>query len=158
MIRRFTFILLAVLALALPCCTSVPDAQTRADLSRKVYPADASWGPDLDIVIHREGKVLRIANRMPWDYRDMELWLNQQYVTPVDTLKVGSGQVYALSGFVNQYEELFPRGGFFRPGKGFPVVLAELYDPKTDVRYHLTVQPMIAKDIKEIALSSLHPD
>ncbi len=135
-----------------------PNDETRERLARQEYPADARYGPDLDVLVSRDGKLIRIANRTPQRYRDMQLWLNQQYVAEVREIAIGAGNRFELARFVNRYEESFPRGGFLRPEEGFPVVLAELYDPDTQIRHRLVVQPPIEKDIKEIALSQIRPD
>ena len=113
-----------------------------ARLSQFVYPQRATDGPDLDIVVTRRGRSIHLANRTPRTYHHMQVWLNQQYVHPVEQVAIGTDNLISLRQFINRHRESFPVGSFLRPEKSFPVVLAELYDPEADVRYRLIVQPL----------------
>ena len=132
----------AGLLLAVAGCQGV-DKQRALELSRLPYPADAVPGPDLDILVRQDGGTLRVKNRTPAAYRDAQLWLNQQYVSPVREVPIAAGgdhQNLPLRGFINQHGEPFPVGGFLTPDRGVPVVLAELYVPATGQKHRLLVR------------------
>ena len=111
------------------------------ELSALEYPADADYGDDLDIVVVRKGQNLELANREPIVVEDKLLWLNRQYVTYVDRIVIGTGNTVSLDRCINQYQESFPRNQWLHPDRGRPVVLAELYDPDTQLKNRLLVQP-----------------
>lgn len=113
---------------------------TRERLSSLPYPADAKYGPDLDIVVTKSRDAVILSNRTARSYENRELWLNRQYVWEVDRIEIGGGNRYTLTNFINEHGEPFPTPGFLRPDKGAPVVLAELYDPRTQLRNRLLVQ------------------
>lgn len=108
-------------------------------LSKLAYPADAELGDDLDIVVSRRGGRIALANRTPHSYENVLLWLNRQYVHSAGRIAIGPDNTLVLRTFVNRYGETFPVGGLLSPDKGFPVVLAELYDPVTHKRHRLTM-------------------
>lgn len=138
----FSRLTLIGLVLLLAGCTIVkPSREARERLAELSYPEDAEYGPDLDMVVVRKGRLIELANRTPEIYEDVQLWINQQYVREIDEIDIGTDNLYHLNLFVNQYEESFPPGGFLRPDKGFPVVLAELYNPSTELRHRMNVQP-----------------
>jgi len=132
-------IALCLLAGAMVGCEHVPkpailfgpkaDADLAASLRQFEYPAAAPYGDDLDIELVVSGNTVTIANRTARAYRDVQLWLNQQHVTTVGHLPIGSGHRLQLSDFINEHGEPFPVGGFLNPDRSYPVVLAELYDP-----------------------------
>ncbi len=110
----------------------VPDtpvnARAYADHWSKVpYPDLAPHGPDLDIVIERDGTSLAVTNRTVTHFRDVQLWINQQYVQPVIELPIGRTPVFDLTYFVNRHGETFPVGGLLTPELAEPVLLVELY-------------------------------
>lgn len=115
--------------------------EDRKRLAQLDYPAEAQRGPDLDIVVRREGDRLTLINRTPRSYRDVQLWLNQQYVREITSIKIGPGNRYDLKRWVNQHRETFPVGTLLAPDAAFPVVLAELVDLDTGLRHRLLVWP-----------------
>lgn len=110
-------------------------------LRRLEYPAASPVGEDLDIVVTRRGGRINLANRTPRDFENVVLWLNRQYVSPVDRIVIGPRNELVLRSFINRYGESFPVGGLLSPDKGFPVVLAEIHDLDTNQRHRLTVWP-----------------
>ncbi len=113
--------------------------QLAQKLKKEVYPADAPLGEDLDVVVERKGTRIVLANRTARRYQKSQLWLNQQYVGRVDLIEIGAGHKfnrYALSNFINEFGEGYPVGGFLNPGRTYPIVLAELYDPTGDKKRH----------------------
>jgi hypothetical protein len=139
--------LLAALLLA-GCAepTTQTDRQYRAELARLSYPADAQQGRPLDIHVVRRGQHVTLANRTPRRYQAMQLWLNEQYVARIETLAIGTDNTHRLSRFVNRHGERFPLPGLLSPRKTQPVVMAELYNPRTEQRHRLTVQPDATED------------
>lgn len=139
------FSLLALLLLTLaPACTpplATTTREQRAALSQLPYPADASHGPDLDIVIKRDGKAIQLINRTARPYANSQLWLNQQYVRNVSAIRIGPDNRLALNRFINRHREPFPTGTFLAPDDAKPVLLAELYDPQTQLKHRLLVWP-----------------
>jgi hypothetical protein len=124
------------------------DPKLAAELSKLAYPKDAPLGPDLDVLVVRTGGALELVNRTPSTYRNMQVWLNQQYVARIDAVQIGSPEGLGaaasrnrldLARFINLHGEPFPTGGLLAPEKSFPVVLAELFDPATGKRHRLLV-------------------
>lgn len=120
---------------------TVGQDEERRRLAQIDYPAEAEYGPDLDIVVRRDGDRLNLINRTPRVYRDVRLWLNQQYVRDVPRIEIGPGNRYTLTRWVNEHREPFPVGTLLAPDKAFPVVLAELIDLDTGLRHRLLVWP-----------------
>ena len=137
-------LVLLTLAAWLTACTpplSTSQQQRRERLSQLPYPADAAYGPDLDIAAVRDGSTLTLANRTARPYREVQLWLNRQYVRELPVIRIGPDNRLDLTRFINEHEEPFPVGAFLTPDDAFPVVLAELYDPDTELKHRLLVWP-----------------
>lgn len=134
-------LVLAVMCGGLLGCAGKP--RPSAELAQAVppYPIDAQVGPDLDVVVVRSGGQIELVNRTPRAYESVVLWLNGQFVRPVDRVAIGSNPGLPLREFVNGYGEGFPTGSFLRPERSAVLVLAELYDPQVNVRHRLVVQP-----------------
>jgi len=71
----------------------------------------------------------------------MQLWLNRQWVRDSGTIQIGTDNLRELTDFINLYEEPYPVGTFLNPDQTAPLVLAELYNPRQDVRHRLVVRP-----------------
>ena len=119
----------------------VLDDPTATALSALRYPGKSEYGPDLDIVVVREGSAIRLTNRTARSYQGMQLWLNQQYVQQANLIAIGSNPDILLATLINRHREPFPIGTFLQPDLARPVISVELYDPVGNVRYRLTVQP-----------------
>lgn len=142
MISRLTIcIFLLAVSMAMVACGNKPLTDERAiKLAAMVYPEEGPRGDDLDIVIERKRGTLRLDNRTPAAYENHLLWLNQQYVSPVEKISIGAGNSLSLKQCVNRWREHFPIGGILTPDKGYPVVLAELVHPDTGMRHRLVVR------------------
>jgi hypothetical protein len=142
--KTVSHVLLAALVLGLAACQSGGlDKKSVAELSALRYPETAPRTEDLDIVVRATGGTLKLTNRTPTAYHNVDLWLNEQYVTRVKEIKIaggGRGMSLPLSRFINRHGESFPVGGFLTPDKSFPVVHAELYDPATGACHRLLVR------------------
>lgn len=137
-------LLLAAAALTLTACVpplTVGQAERRARLAALDYPADAEYGPDLDVVVDREGSTVVLVNRTPAVYRDVRVWLNQQYVRELPRIEIGPGNRFDLTRWVNEHREPFPVGSLLAPEEAQPVLLAELFDPETGLRHRLLAWP-----------------
>jgi len=133
---------LAVLAASLAGCQAgyVPaEPALAARLAPLDYPQDAELGEDLDVIVRQRGNTLFLTNRTARPRVNQQLWLNQQWVGQPPTIPVGGTVTMELSRFVNDYGETFPLETFLTPEKGQAVVLAELFDPRSEQRHRLTV-------------------
>jgi len=119
---------------------TLDDTTTQALASLR-YPGTSPYGPDLDVIVSRQGPSISLTNRTAKSYEGMQLWLNQQYVQETDPVVIGGNSGRHLSLFINGHGEPFPIGSFLQPDLARPVISAELYDPAGNVRYRLTVQP-----------------
>ena len=139
-----TFALLLVAVWGLTGCAQDPpmvDGTAAEALASLRYPGKSPYGPDLDIVVIREGSSITLTNRTARSYADMQIWLNQQYVRQAEPITIGKNDEVHLATFVNRLRESFPIGSFLQPETAKAVISAELYDPAGNVRYRLTVQP-----------------
>jgi hypothetical protein len=132
-----------LLAIVAGCSSDRPDAAA-IELGKTPYPETASYGDDLDIVATQKRGTLYLDNRTPTVLKDVQLWVNQQYVGLVPLIEIGrdspSNEI-DLTKLVNRFGEAYPIGGFFTPDKTFPVVLVEVYDPATGKRSRLLTRP-----------------
>lgn len=105
------------------------------------YPGDKEqFGGDLSMTVIQDRKSIKITNRTVDSYKDVQVWINQRYVTRVSDIPVGKTTSIALSSFINQYGEKYPTPGLFRPDRSFPALLVEIYQPDQNKRYRLIVQ------------------
>jgi hypothetical protein len=134
-------LLLILCLLVLPACQGVGltgrALEQRQNLAKMTYPADAELGEDLNIVVVRKGDAVALTNLTAKSYPNTWLWLNKEFVGNVDALNVGTDNRYELHRFINSHGERYPRGALLAPDKGFPIVLAEMYDPETRQRHRL---------------------
>ena len=140
MIRSILLVL--TLTLTVGCAIRGPQlaASELAPLAELRYPADAPLGADLDMVVVREGGHIDVANRTAGSYSNVQLWLNEQWVTVAQRIDIGTDNRFLLSHFVDQHQRTFPVGGFLTPDRARQVVHAELFNPETGQRHRLTVQ------------------
>lgn len=112
-------------------------------LASLVYPSQSKRGNDLDILVVRTGGSVKLVNRTPRVYYNVELWLNQQYVNTIAKLDISSnaGDTHlSLPLFINKHGQVYPVGGLLTPDLNKPLLIAELFDPATGLRHHLLVQ------------------
>ena len=55
------------------------------------YPSDAVLGEDWDIVVTKARGELVLTNRAPRSFRNVQVWLNRQYVAEAKLIRIGSG-------------------------------------------------------------------
>lgn len=144
--RRMSLVLLGLVALcAAGGCQALglgatPDQARMDQLAALVYPREADYGQPLDILVVRQGAAVTLINRTARDYHEVEIWLNQQYVTTLARLDIGPGTHLGLTAFVNRHGEIYPVGGLLTPDLNQKLLMAELFDPATGLRHHLLVQ------------------
>ncbi|MEM8738354.1 MAG: hypothetical protein AAGG38_07745 [Planctomycetota bacterium] len=143
MLRIFLFFGIGAVLLSTGCAAplTVTQSERRARLAAYTYPADAEIGPDLDVVVRREGETVIFVNRTASVYRDVQVWLNQQYVRDLPGIAIGTDNRFTLTRWVNEHREPFPVGSLLSPDKADPLLLAELYDPRTRLRHRLLAWP-----------------
>lgn len=117
-----------------------PDRAVAEQVSDLRYPGSSDFGGDLDIVLEVDGSKLRLVNRSPKAFDDVELWLNKQYVRVVNDIPVGDELKLPLRNFVDKHGRSYPYRTFLTPERGKRLVLGEIYDPKTGERHRLLVQ------------------
>lgn len=139
---------LAVSLVATAGCSSIGlgaqhDQATIDKLAGLGYPNQSKRGNDLDILVVRTGGSVKLVNRTPQVYHNVELWLNQQYVNVIPRLEIGkdSGDTHlSLPTFIDKHGLVYPVGGLLTPDRDQPLLMAELFDPATGLRHHLLVQ------------------
>ncbi len=140
----FAAVLLLLAALLLPACQTYGPTASPSQIdtyAKRTYPADAPRGDDLNIAVEQHGPNLQLLSREPRDLRDLQLWINRQYVRDLPHIKPGADNRLLLTGLINQYREPFPVGTVLAPDKTARVVLAELYDPRRNQRHRLITWP-----------------
>jgi hypothetical protein len=140
---RRVFACLFIVVIVAGCSTGKPDAAS-IELGKTPYPESAPYADDLDIVATQKHGTLYLDNRTPNVFKDVQLWVNQQYVGLVPEIEIGhesSSNTIDLTKLVNRYGEAYPIGGFFTPDKTFPVVLVEVFDPASGKRHRLLARP-----------------
>ncbi|MAX23753.1 MAG: hypothetical protein CMJ19_04540 [Phycisphaeraceae bacterium] len=135
---------------ATPVAEDVPAADVKAEVVEPVgapplwslkYPASKEqFAGDLDMTVIQDRKSIKITNRTVKTYNDVQVWVNQRYVTRVDSIPAGKTTSVALKLLMNQYGEKYPVPGLFRPDRSFPALLVELVEPNTNQRHRLIVQ------------------
>lgn len=147
---RTPLLLIWILTITAGGCSTftAPSAKERHALSLLAYPGKAKLGKNLDIMAVRHGSSVQLVNRTDKPLHDVQLWINQQYVRQIKTLAIGTDNRYALGSFVNQHEQTFPTGWLLAPEKSADLVLAEVYNPRTNRRYRLLVQDPMQIDKK----------
>ena len=145
--RAFTLCAMLALSLSAMGCSSVGlglhDQATVDKLAKLVYPSQSDRGNDLDILVVRTAGSIKLVNRTPRVYHNVEIWLNQQFVNLVPRLQISqsSGDTHmSLTSFVNKHGQTYPIGGLLTPDLNQPLLIAELFDPATGLRHHMLVQ------------------
>ncbi len=135
------------LIVAAGVCSCSPKAYL-PELATQPYPRNLHTTTVADIQVFRRGTDIEIVNSTARSYTDINLWVNQRYVLPIDSLAAGTTKRVSLWNFFDEYGERFYAGGFFRTYPATPVRMVEI-QTKDD-------QPMIgliairSEDIKPI--------
>lgn len=105
------------------------------------YPkSKEAFAGDLDITVIQDRRFIKLTNRTTKTFNDVEVWVNQQFVTRVQSVPVGQTTAVPLKSLMNQYGEKYPVPGLFRPDRSFPALLVEMVEPAPSQRYRLIVQ------------------
>ena len=118
-----------------------PDADPKAaeSLATLTYPKDAPLGENLDIIAYKDWNQLVLTNRTARAFSQVQVWINQQYVSTVASIPVGQQTTLNLNEFINQHGEAFPVGGLLNPERSYRVVLVEIFEPGTGGRRYRVV-------------------
>lgn len=136
-----TLLLIFGICLLLPGCSIVEEAVGGAQLpgvtpegqtleqagKHSAYPDKALLGEPLDIHIIRGAKTIRIDNRTPRVYRNVQIWLNHEYGASLGDLNIGQSEAYNLQSFINHHGESYPIGTFLRPELDRKLVMVDLF-------------------------------
>lgn len=119
-------LLVALLLLTVGC--SMPFGGDRLDAPNvaRAYPQELPIGDPLNVEIVREGNAIRLDNRTPRAYENVELWLNHEYGAPIDTLPVGRGRPIDIESFTNQFGESYPVAELLQPERNRKLVMADV--------------------------------
>jgi hypothetical protein len=118
----------------------VPIAEVVTVSQWTAYPKKAAVGDDWNIIVHQTTDSLLLTNQTPRTYQQVQLWVNQQYITDVESIKIGSGNTVKLGSFINKHGETYPVPGLLTPDHSFPVLLCEIFDPDDGKRHRLMVR------------------
>src|SRR5688572_15225475 len=91
------------------------------------YPAQLHTTNVLDIQVFRDNTKIKIVNSTAQRHSNFDLWINQRYVSHVETLEPGETLELSLWQFHDEYGDTFNAGGFFRTYEPTPVRLAEIH-------------------------------
>lgn len=124
-----------------PAPAEIKKPEAPAPLWSLKYPGDKQlFAGDIDITVIQDSKSIKLTNRTVTSYKNVQVWVNQRYVTRVDNIPVGKTTSIPLKHLINQYGEKYPTPGLFRPDRSFPALLVEIYEPDQNKRYRLIVQ------------------
>jgi len=143
MTQNLALFLVLVCGVFAGCNRVALDPKRIDELSKMPYPQSAPAGADLEVHVKQLMGSVEITNLTTNDYHDVQLWLNHQYVAVIKELKVSAGgdsQTIALDKFIDRHRRHYPVGTFLKPDKGYPIVLAEFFDPATGERHRLLVR------------------
>ena len=105
------------------------------------YPkSKESFAGDLAITVIQDKRSIKLTNRTTKSFHDVLVWVNQQFVSRVQSVPVGQTTDVPLKSLMNQYGEKYPVPGLFRPDRSFPALLVEIVEPDQNQRYRLIVQ------------------
>jgi len=60
------------------------------------------------------------------EYKDVQVWLNQQYGAYLAVVPIGHGPLLNMESFINEHGERYPVGRFLQPDRDKPLVLTDL--------------------------------
>ena len=114
---------LLVAATLLAGCRLAPYEPGKAT---RAYPASLTQGSIAQVQVIPEPKSLRIVNATATDYADFDLWLNQRYMTHVDSMVAGETLEIPLDRFWDERGETPFDGGWFRFYQPTRIVLMQM--------------------------------
>ncbi|HWB20071.1 MAG TPA: hypothetical protein VG711_07220 [Phycisphaerales bacterium] len=114
---------LAAAAAVIGGCNTLQDDPA---LATRPYPTELHTTNTADIQVFRNGTEIAIVNSTATSYRNVDVWVNQQYVRHVDAIPAGKTVELSLWDFHDDYGATPSAGGFFRTYEPTPVRLVEL--------------------------------
>jgi hypothetical protein len=76
--------------------------------------------------VFRDFTEIEIVNTTAHSYSDVDVWVNQRYVSHVDAIPAGQSITLSLWDFKDEYGNRFYAGGFFRTYTATPVRMVEI--------------------------------
>ena len=76
--------------------------------------------------VFRNDTNIEIVNTTARSYRNVDVWVNQRYVSHVEAIPAGETISLSLWDFKDEYGNLFNAGGFFRTYPPTPVRMVEI--------------------------------
>jgi len=104
-------IALPLLGLCVAACRLAPYEPGKAT---RAYPADLKQGSVLQVQVIPEPSNVKLVNATANSWSNFDLWLNQRYMTHVDTLAAGQTLEIPLDRFWDERGETPIAGGWFR--------------------------------------------
>lgn len=89
------------------------------------FPQTAEQVRVAEVQVFRDGPELTLINATAESFRDVDLWINQRFVRPVEALPAGGTLTLSLFDFRDASGERFRGGGFFAAKEPDPVVMAQ---------------------------------
>ena len=121
--QKILFLLLLALSLLSYSCHParyLPEKATGA------YPWHLHRATSTNMQVFRDGHFIMVVNATATSYQDFDLWINQQFVSHVESLPAGGTIFLSLWDFRNNLGESFNAGGVFRTEIPTPVRMAEI--------------------------------
>ena len=114
--------LIVLLILLTAGCAAAPPA----DLSGPAYPETAAKLGSLDIEVIVGEQSITINSGIARDFGRVNVWLNQWFMMPIESLGKGERLTLPLLSFRNAYGAAPRVGGFFATRQRDEIVLAEI--------------------------------
>lgn len=131
-------------ALLLAGCSTVPYEPTRAT---RPYPRELPKGPVAQVQVIPGPHSIRLVNATANAYANFDLWLNQRYLTHVDSLASGQTLDVPLDSFWDERGESPFQGGWFRYYQPTPIVLVQAqFDEKSPLLGFICTLPEIVRE------------
>lgn len=115
------------LILLLAAGASAPGcARSAAFTERAPYPESLTVLPPSNIQLYRQGRRITLSNTTARAFGASTIWLNKWFSRDIESLAIGESMTLPLSGFADEYGDVFKGGGFFATTAPERIVHAEL--------------------------------
>ncbi len=108
------------------CCTGCERKMYDPSWATRPYPRELHTTATIDVQVFRNDTKLQLVNFTPRSYSNFDLWINQRYVTHVESLPAGGSIELSLWDFYDEFGDRFNAGGFFRTYSPTPVRLVQI--------------------------------
>ncbi len=90
------------------------------------YPHHLHQANSVNIQVFREETTIELVNATTRSYAEFDLWVNQRYVSRIESLPAGATLRLSLWDFYDERGESLNAGGLFRSDDPTPVRLVEI--------------------------------